>query len=76
MPKFLRHESEAKCIAVVPNMEASSEHFSKFKVYELKIYLRERGIQLDGVKGKRKAELLDLCEKAAAMNNISLLLTK
>ena len=34
----------------------------------MKNYLRERGIQLsDGGKGKRKAELLDLCEKAAAM---------
>ena len=55
-------------------MEASSEKktcsedFSKLKVDELKNYLRERGIQLsDGVKGKRRAELLDLCQKAAAM---------
>ena len=46
----------------------SSEDFSKFKVDELKSYLRERNIQLsDGGKAKRKAELLDLCEKAAAM---------
>ena len=71
-----RHESKAKCIAVVSNMEAlrerttSSEDFSKFKVDELKNYLRERGIQLDGGKGKQKAELLDLCKKAAAMNNL------
>ena len=37
-------------------------------VDELKNYLRERGIQLsDGGKGRRKAELLDLCQKAAAM---------
>lgn len=55
-------------------MEASSEKtmcsedFSKLKVDELKNYLRERGTQLsDGGKGKRKAELLDLCQKAAAM---------
>ena len=59
---------------IVSNMEASSEKntcsedFSKLKVDELKNYLRERGIQLsDGVKGKRRAELLDLCQKAAAM---------
>ena len=46
----------------------SGEDFSKFKVDEFKSYLRERGIQLsDGGKAKRKAELLDLCEKAAAM---------
>ena len=33
-----------------------------------KNYLREKGIQLsDGGKVKRKAELLDLCEKAAAI---------
>ena len=45
-----------------------NEDFSKLKVDELKIYLRERGIQLsDGGKGKRKAELLDLRQKAAAM---------
>lgn len=72
MPKST-HEIEAKCIAA-HNMEASSEKttcsedFSKLKVDELKNYLRERGIQLsDGGKGKRKAELLDLCQKAAAM---------
>lgn len=67
------HEIEAKCITA-HNMEASSENttcsedFSKLKVDELKNYLRERGIQLsDGGKGKRKVELLDLCQKAAAM---------
>ena len=59
---------------IVSSMEASSEKktcsedFSKLKVDEFKNYLRERGIQLsDGGKGKRKAELLDLCQKAAAM---------
>ena len=59
---------------MVSNMEASSEKktcsedFSKLKVDELKNYLRERFIQLsDGGKGKRRAELLDLCQKAAAM---------
>ena len=59
---------------IVSNMEVSSEKkscsedFSKLKVDELKNYLRERGIQLsDGGKGKRKAELLDLCHKAAVM---------
>ena len=59
---------------IVSNMKASSEKktcsedFSKLKVDELKNYLRERGIQLsDGGKGKRRAELLDLCQKAAAM---------
>ena len=47
---------------------ACREDFSKLKVDELKNYLRERGIQLsDGGKGKRKAELLDLFQKAAAM---------
>ena len=34
----------------------------------MKKYLRERGIQLsDGGQGKRKAELLAVCQKAAAM---------
>ena len=58
---------------IISNMEASSgnracsEDFSKSKVDELKRYLRERGIQLsDDRKGKRRAELLDLCQKAAA----------
>ena len=60
-------------------MEASSDNrtcskdFSKLKVDELKHYLRERGIQLsDGRKGKRRAELLDLCQKAAAMKQTKL----
>ena len=60
-------------------MEASSgnracrEDFSKLKVIELKYYLRERGIQLsDGRKGKRRAELLDLYQKAAAMKQTKL----
>ena len=73
MPK-LTHEIEAKCIAsyqtwrVQVKKKTCSEDFSKLKVDELKNYLRERGIQLrDGGKGKRKAELLDLCQKAAAM---------
>ena len=45
-----------------------SDDFSKLKVDELKNYLRERGIQLsEGGQGKWKAELLDLCQKAAAM---------
>ena len=55
-------------------MEASSksktysEDFSKLKVDELKNSLQERSTQLSyGGKGKRKAELLDLCQKAAAM---------
>ena len=70
----IAHGNEARCIT---NMEdscesnqgtASNEGFSKLKVDELKTYLRERGIQLsDAGRGKRKAELLDLCEKAAAM---------
>ena len=46
-----------------------SEDFSKLKVDELKNSLGERGIQLsDGGKGKRKAELLDLFRKAAAID--------
>ena len=60
-------------------MEASSgnktcsEDFSKLKVDELNHYLRERGIQLsDGRKGKRRAELLELCQKAAAMKQTKL----
>lgn len=59
---------------ILSNIEVShekttcSEDFSKLKVYELKNYLRERGIQLsDGRQGKQKAELLDLCQKAAVM---------
>ena len=39
----------------------------------LKNFLKERGIQLsDGGKGKRKAELVDLCEKAAEMKQAKL----
>ena len=64
---------------IISNMEASSgnracsEDFSKSKVDELKRYLRERGIQLsDDRKGKRRAELLDLCQKAAAMKQTKL----
>ena len=63
----------------VSNMEASSENrtcsedFSKLKDDELKHYLGERGIQLsDGRKGKPRAELLDLCQKAAAMKQTKL----
>ena len=59
---------------ILPNMEVLSEKttfsedFSKLKVDELKNYLRERGIQLShGGQGKRKAGLLDLSQKAAAM---------
>ena len=60
----IRHGSESSC---------EDEDFSKFKVDDLKTYLRERGIQLsDRGKGKRKAELLDLCEKAAAMKQAKL----
>ena len=62
MPKLM-HEIEASS-----EKKTCSEDFAKLKVDELKNYLRERGIQLsDGGKGKRKAELLDLCQKAAAM---------
>ena len=64
---------------IVSNMEASggnrtySEDFSKLMVDELKHYLRERALQLsNGRKGKRKAELLDLCQKAAAMKQTKL----
>ena len=39
----------------------------------MKNYLWEGGIQLsDGGKGKKKAELFDLCKKAAAMKQIHL----
>ena len=38
-----------------------------------KNYLQKRGIQLsDGGEGKRRAELLDLCQKAAAMKQRNL----
>lgn len=50
-----------------------SEDFSKLQVDELKNYLQKRGIQLsDGGEGKRRAELLDLCQKAAAMKQRNL----
>ena len=40
---------------------------------EKKALLKEGGIQLsDGGKGKRKAELVDLCEKAAEMRQAKL----
>lgn len=53
---------------------AAGEDFSKYKVDGLKNFLKERGIQLsDGGKGKRKAELVDLCEKAAEVPWRSLL---
>ena len=39
----------------------------------LKNFLKERGIQFsDGGKGKRKAELVDLCQKAAEMKQAKL----
>jgi len=42
--------------------------FSRLKDEELKKYLSDRGIQVsDGEKGKRKRELVELCEKAAEM---------
>ena len=51
----------------------AGEDFSKYKVDGLKNFLKERGIQLsDGGKGKRKAELVDLCEKAAEMKQAKL----
>ena len=41
---------------------------------KVKNYLWERGIQLsDGGKGMEKAELFDLCKKAAAVKQIKLL---
>ena len=50
-----------------------SEDFSKLQVDELKNYLQKRGIQLsDGGEGKRRADLLDLCQKAAAMKQRNL----
>ena len=52
---------------------AAGEDFSKYKVDGLKKFLKERGIQLsDGGKGKRKAELVDLCEKAAEIKQARL----
>ena len=52
---------------------AADEDFSKYKVDGLKKFLKERGIQSsDGGKGKRKAELVDLWEKAAEMRQAKL----
>lgn len=51
----------------------SSDDFSKFKVDKLKkLFARERYsvVVISCGKGRRKTELLDLCEKAAAMNNL------
>ena len=52
---------------------AGGENFSKYKVNGSKKFFKEHGIQLsDGGKGKRKAELVDLCEKAAEMKQAKL----
>ena len=52
---------------------AAGEDFSKYKVDGLKKYLKERGIQLsDSGKVKRKAEFVDLSEKAAEMKQAKL----
>ena len=52
---------------------AAGEDFLKYKVDGLKNFLKELGIQLsDGGKGKRKVELVDLCEKAAEMKQAKL----
>ena len=52
---------------------AAGENFSKYKVDRWKKFLKERGIQLsDGCKGKRKADLVDLCQKAAEMKQAKL----
>ena len=56
---------DAPCARV---KNVAGEDFSKYKVDGLKKLLKEGGIQLsDGGKGKRKAQLVDLCEKAAEM---------
>lgn len=61
---------DAPC-ACVKNL--AGEDFLKYKVDGFKKFLKERGIQLsDGGKGKRKAELVDLCEKAAEMKQAKL----
>ena len=45
--------------------------FLEIQSERVKNYLWERGIQLsDGGKGKKKAELFDLCKKAAAMKQV------
>ena len=49
-------------------MASGDVDFSKYKVENLKKYLSDRGIQLsDRGKGKRRAELLELCQNAAEM---------
>ena len=53
--------------------DAADEDFSKYKVDGLEKYLKERGIQSsDGGKGKRKAEMVDLCEKTTGMKQAKL----
>ena len=61
------HKIEVKCIAsyqtwrLQVKKKTYSEDFAKFKVDELKSYLRERGIQLgDGEKRKRKLSWIAL----------------
>jgi len=52
---------------------AAGKDLSKYKVDGLKKFLKERGIRLsDNSNGKRKAELVDLCEKAAEMKQAKL----
>ena len=47
--------------------------FLEIQCGRVKNYLWERGIQLgDGGKGKKKAELFDLCKNAATMKQIQL----
>ncbi|XP_015770373.1 PREDICTED: uncharacterized protein LOC107348808 [Acropora digitifera] len=49
-------------------MASGDVDFSKYKVENLKKYLSDRGIQSsDRGKGKRRAELLELCQNAAEM---------
>ena len=49
-------------------MASGDVDFSKYKVENLKKYLSDRAIQLsDRGKGKRRAELLELCQNAAEM---------
>lgn len=61
---------DAPC-ACIKNL--AGKDFLKYKVDGFKKFLKERGIQLsDGGKGKRKAELVDLCEKAAEMKQAKL----
>ena len=52
---------------------AAGEDFSKYKGDGWKKFLKERGIQSSGGgKGRRKAELVDLCVKAAEMKQAKL----